>query len=154
MIEIEDNLDAETVQTARELLREYQVELGVDLSFQGFESELAGLPGEYAPPRGCFLLARCDGAVAGCVGLRPVSPDECEMKRLYVRPAFRAAGVGRVLVERLIDEARAMGYRRMCLDTLPTMAKAQRLYESFGFSDIAPYRHNPIEGTRFLGLDL
>ena len=138
----------------RDLFREYQRELGVDLGFQGFDAELAGLPGAYAPPRGRLLLARRADAVAGCVGLRPLSGDTCEMKRLYVRPDFRAARLGVLLAERLIGEARALGYRRMCLDTLPSMARAQRLYESLGFRDIAPYRHNPIGGTRYLALEL
>lgn len=154
MIEIEDALDVEAVETARELLREYEAELGVDLSFQGFAAELDGLPGEYAPPRGRLLLARYDGVVAGCIAMRPLANDICEMKRLYVRPDLRASGAGRLLAERVIAEARALGYRRMCLDTLPTMGRAQHLYERLGFRDIVPYRHNPIEGTRFLGLDL
>jgi len=154
MIEIDDAVDAEAVEAARALLREYEAELGVDLSFQGFAAELDGLPGEYAPPRGRLLLARCDGAAAGCVALRPLADHVCEMKRLYVRPDFRASGTGRLLAERVIAEARALGYRRMCLDTLPTMGRAQRLYERLGFRDIAPYRHNPIANTRFLGLDL
>jgi GNAT superfamily N-acetyltransferase len=138
----------------RELFREYQSALGVDLSFQGFDAEVAALPGEYAPPRGRLLVARCDGDVAGCVALRPLRDDTCEMKRLYVRPQHRKAGVGRQLVERVIAEARAIGYRRMCLDTLPSMGRAQALYEELGFRDIPAYRHNPIAGTRFLGLDL
>jgi len=138
----------------RALFREYQQELGVDLSFQDFDAELAGLPGAYAPPRGCLLLARSEGREAGCVALRPLDGGDCEMKRLYVRPEFRAARLGLLLAERLIAEARAMGYRRMCLDTLPGMARAQRLYEALGFRDIAAYRHNPIGGTRYLALDL
>jgi putative acetyltransferase len=142
------------VEAARELFREYQAALGVDLSFQGFASELESLPGAYAPPRGRLLLARDGGRIAGCVALRPVTDDTCEMKRLYVRAESRASGVGRLLVERAISEARAIGYSRMVLDTLPTMAGAQRLYERLGFRDVQPYRHNPIEGTRFLGLDL
>jgi GNAT superfamily N-acetyltransferase len=154
MIEINVAHDGEAVEQARALLREYEAELGVDLSFQGFASELDGLPGEYGPPRGRLLLVRCDGAVAGCVALRPLSADACEMKRLFVRPAYRASGAGRLLTERVIAEARTLGYHRMCLDTLPSMGKAQRLYERLGFRDIAPYRHNPIEGTRFLELEL
>lgn len=142
------------VETARELFREYQQSLGVDLRFQDFETELAQLPGDYSRPRGRLLLALDDASPAGCVAMRPLADDRCEMKRLYVRPQFRATGLGRLLAERIIEEARAVGYRRMYLDTLPTMGSAMRLYESLGFRDIPPYRHNPIAGTRFLGLDL
>jgi len=154
MIEIDQATQPDDIAITRELLREYERVLGVDLCFQGFAQELANLPGDYAPPRGTLLLARDGDAVAGCIALRPVDDRDCEMKRLYVRDAFRAAGLGRRLVERLIAAARAIGYRRVVLDTLPTMVSAQRLYESLGFSEIAPYRHNPIAGTRFLGLDL
>ena len=138
----------------RDLFREYQRELGVDLGFQDFEAELAGLPGAYAPPRGRLLLARRADEVAGCVALRPLADGDCEMKRLYVRNEFRAAKLGLLLAARLIAEARALGYRRMCLDTLPSMARAQRLYESLGFRDIAPYRFNPVPGTRYMELML
>lgn len=154
MVEIEATYDPASIEAARALFEEYQQALGVDLSFQGFATELETLPGEYAPPRGRLLLARADGAVVGCVAMRPLTSETCEMKRLYVRPQARAAGLGRQLAERVIAEARAIGYRRMCLDTLPTMAGAQRLYESLGFKNIPAYRHNPIAGTRFLGLDL
>ena len=138
----------------RELFRAYQRELGVDLGFQDFEQELAGLPGAYAPPRGRLLLARRGAESAGCVAMRPLAGDDCEMKRLYVRPEFRAARLGVLLAERVIAEARALGYRRMCLDTLPGMERAQRMYEALGFRDIAPYRFNPIGGTRYLALVL
>jgi GNAT superfamily N-acetyltransferase len=138
--------------TIRTLFREYQEALGIDLSFQDFETELQTLPGDYAPPRGRLLLA--DGLPAGCVAMRPLAGDTYEMKRLYVRPPFRKTGLGRELAERILLEARAAGYRRMCLDTLPAMTGAQRLYEILGFREIPPYRHNPIEGTRFLGIDL
>src|SRR5687768_1467157 len=144
MIEISNALDPADIEAARELFREYQEALGIDLGFQGFAAELEGLPGEYAPPRGRLLLAREDGVVVGCVAMRALSGDTSEMKRLYVRPRSRAAGVGRQLAERVIAEARAIGYRRMYLDTLPTMTGAQRLYESLGFEDIPGYRHNPI----------
>ena len=153
-MEIREATRAEDIAIARELLREYERALGVDLCFQGFAQELANLPGEYASPRGTLLLAHVGNDVAGCIALRAVSDNICEMKRLYVRDAFRAGGLGRSLVERLISIARAMGYQRMVLDTLPTMVSAQRLYAGFGFADIAPYRHNPIGGTRFLGLEL
>ena len=154
MIEITEALDPTAIATVRTLLGEYQEALGVDLGFQSFAAELATLPGDYAPPRGRLLLARDGEEVAGCVAMRPLTDETCEMKRLYVRPGFRAVGLGRQLAERLIAEARSLGYRRMYLDTLPTMADAQRLYERLGFKDVPAYRHNPIEGTRFLGLDL
>lgn len=154
MIEIGGADDSASIAAARALFEEYQRTLGVDLGFQGFASELATLPGDYAPPRGLLLVARDDGAVVGCVAMRPLTSEACEMKRLYVRPLSRAAGVGRQLAERVIAEARAMGYRHMHLDTLPAMAGAQKLYESLGFRDIPAYRHNPVAGARFLGLDL
>jgi ribosomal protein S18 acetylase RimI-like enzyme len=134
----------------RTLFREYAASLGVDLSFQNFDEELASLPGDYDP----ILIARWDGALAGCVAMHPYGGDVCEMKRLYVRPDFRKHHIGRALTLRLIDEARARGYRAMRLDTLPMMQSAMRLYESLGFVDIEPYRYNPIEGTRFLELTL
>jgi putative acetyltransferase len=145
---------ADDVDEVRRLFTEYQASLGVDLSFQDFASELATLPGQYASPRGRLLLAQSDGAVAGCVALRPLVDGACEMKRLFVRPAFRAGGLGRLLAARVIDEARAIGYARMCLDTLPSMGRAQQLYEALGFRDIEAYRYNPVAGTRYLGLDL
>jgi len=138
----------------RAMLREYAAWLEVDLCFQNFEEELAGLPGEYQPPRGCLLIA--EGA--GCVALRPIDKqmDEqiCEMKRLFVRPEHRGSGLGRQLVLAIIAEARAIGYRGMRLDTMPKMAGAQSLYASLGFRDIEAYRYNPEPGARFLELEL
>jgi putative acetyltransferase len=154
MVEITDAYDSVSIEAVRVLFEEYQQGLGIDLSFQGFATELETLPGEYAPPRGRLLLARDSDAIAGCIAMRPLTSETCEMKRLYVRPQSRAGGVGRLLAERLIAEARALGYRHMYLDTLPAMAGAQRLYDSLGFKDIPAYRHNPIAGTRFLSLDL
>jgi ribosomal protein S18 acetylase RimI-like enzyme len=138
----------------RELLDEYADSLGVDLSFQDFEAERQGLPGEYAPPDGRLLLALVDDRAAGCVAIRRLDTTICEMKRLYVRPSSRGAAVGRRLAERAIDDARRIGYRRMRLDTLPSMQAAMALYERLGFEDIPPYRFNPIVGSRFLELAL
>jgi GNAT superfamily N-acetyltransferase len=143
--------DADDVDLVRTLFREYGDSLGVDLSFQGFDEELAALPAGYD----ALLVARdVDGAAVGCVGVRPLEPCVCEMKRLYVRPEGRGAGVGRALALAAIDRARTLGYARMRLDTLPTMGVAQDLYATLGFVEIAPYRHNPIDGSRFLERDL
>ena len=134
----------------RVMLREYAAWLEVDLCFQNFEEELAGLPGDYAPPRGRLLFA--EGA--GCIALRPIEQEICEMKRLYVVPEYRGSGLGRRLALAIIEEARGIGYRNMRLDTMPKMDGAQRLYASLGFRDIAPYRYNPEPGARFLELTL
>jgi putative acetyltransferase len=146
------------VEPAREILREYARSLDVDLCFQNFEAELAALPGEYAAPAGRLLLAHVDGALAGCGGLRAL-PDvdyanACEMKRLYVRPAFRRFGLGRLLAEALLDEARRAGYSVMLLDTLNEMESARELYARLGFEEVAPYYFNPIPGAHYLKVDL
>lgn len=138
----------------RELFREYSQGLGIDLCFQGFEAELAQLPGKYAAPKGTILLAwQADKALA-CVAMRPVDESNCEMKRLYVRPEARSLKLGRRLVDRIIAEARQAGYRRICLDTMPSMTAAIGLYATLGFTPIGPYVFNPVEGALFLGLDL
>jgi ribosomal protein S18 acetylase RimI-like enzyme len=153
------------------LFREYQISIGTDLCFQGFEEELKTLPGAYAPPRGEILMARAGRAAAGVVALRPLpnyggerltcggagltgAGDTCEMKRLYVRPAFRAAKLGRRLAERVIAESRRLGYRALVLDTLKEMTSAQALYRTLGFTEIEAYYENPLEGVRYFQLAL
>jgi GNAT superfamily N-acetyltransferase len=152
--EIVEALGAGEVARCRELFVEYQEGLGVSLCFQGFDRELAALPGDYAPPRGRLLMATVGGAPAGCVALRPLGDDVAEMKRLYVRAAHRGRDLGRALALRVIAEARLLGYRTLKLDTLPSMDAAQRLYSQLGFVDTVPYNDNPIGGVRFLKLDL
>jgi len=145
----------EQVQTARDLFREYQQWLGISLCFQNFDDEVANLPGDYQMPSGRLLLAITDGKTAGCIALRKLTEDTCEMKRLYLRTEFRGQGLGRLMVERIIAEAREIGYARMRLDTLAGwMDKAIKLYEQFGFRDIGPYYDNPVRDARFMELIL
>ena len=140
---------------ARELFLEYAQSLGFSLCFQNFDQELAELPGDYAPPDGRLLLAEYDGQLAGCVALHKLDPGICEMKRLYLRSQFRGQGRGRALAERIIAEARQIGYQRMRLDTIePVMKDAVAMYRKLGFQEVAPYRPNPIAGALYMELNL
>jgi putative acetyltransferase len=136
----------------RILFSEYASSLGFDLSFQDFRKELERLPGDYCPPDGCLLIASDHGSIAGCCALRRLSIDTCEMKRLYVRPESRGRGIGKALAERVIQEARRMGYHKMRLDTVPSMTRAVALYRKLGFKEIEPYRFNPVPGALFMEL--
>lgn len=142
----------------RQIFREYASALGVDLCFQDFDNELAQLPGDYAEPRGALLLAEVEGAVAGCCALRPLDnadyPNASEMKRLFVRKAFRGFGLGRELAEAILDKARQAGYACVLLDTLDDMESARALYTDLGFEEIPPYYHNPIAGAHYLKVDI
>lgn len=153
-LHIASPLDAAQLEQVRTLFREYATALGVDLCFQNFDAELANLPSEYAPPRGALLLAWVAGEPAGCCALRPLDSvdyaNACEMKRLYVRPQFRGMGLGRRLVETVLDQARAAGFACVLLDTLDDMEAARALYDELGFEDIAPYYYNPIAGAHYL----
>ena len=150
--------DPQELSAVRTLFQEYADSLGVDLCFQGFEAELAELPGEYGPPRGRLLLAWVGDALAGCCALRPLDncdyPNAGEMKRLYVRKAFRAFGLGRELAEATLDAARQIGYTSVLLDTLNDMEAARALYTDLGFVEIAPYYHNPVPGSHYLKVDI
>lgn len=143
------------IATVRELFREYEDKMGLDLCFQGFEAELASLPGNYAKPNGRLLIATVDDRVAGCVALKKVDEETCEMKRLYVREEFRGQRIGIALIERLITDAREIGYKRLRLDTFPPiMSKAVELYRSYGFREIEPYNSDPHPDLLFMEMDL
>ena len=148
----------ELIDATRAIFREYAQGLGVDLCFQGFEAELAALPGDYGAPHGALLLALVDGEVAACGAVRPLADvdyvNACEMKRLYVRRAFRRFGLGRVVAEALIDAARTAGHSVMLLDTLDDMEAARGLYASLGFTEVPPYYYNPIPGAHYLKVDI
>lgn len=146
--------DAALVATARSLFREYAQAIGVDLEYQGFAAELAALPAPYVPPDGALFVAHAGADIAGCVALRRLDRDAGEMKRLYVRPAYRSSGLGRRMVEAVILAARHAAYRELRLDTLPSMASAQALYHRLGFVEIAPYNATHLPGTRFYAIDL
>jgi putative acetyltransferase len=149
---------AEQLDATRDIMREYALGLGIDLCFQNFDAEMAGLPGDYAAPAGALLLALVDGQVAGCGALRPLPDSDhanaCEMKRLYVRGAFRRFGLGRLLARKLMDLARQAGYSAMLLDTLDDMEAARELYARLGFVEVPPYYYNPIPGAHYLKVDL
>ena len=151
-------VSAEDLAATSDVFREYAVSLGFDLCFQDFEGEIAGLPGDYTPPRGALLLAKVDGAIAGCCALRPLDSSDyvnaAEMKRLYVRPPFRGLGLGRQLAEAILDAALISGYDSVLLDTLDDMEIARAMYEELGFKEIPPYYHNPLAGAHYLKVDL
>ena len=154
MLELLHPDSAHLWEMARELVREYAASLRVNLDFQNFDEELLHFETEYGPPSGTFLLARQNGEFVACGAFRRFSDSDCEMKRLYVRPAGRNLGIGRRLAQALIAEGKSLGYQRMLLDTLPTMQSAQALYKSLGFVATEPYRFNPIEGSAYLKLEL
>ena len=158
MVEITTPREPAELNAVRGILREYAAALEVDLCFQGFEAELVTLPGLYSAPRGALVTAIVEGALAGCCALRPLDnvdyPNACEMKRLFVRPAFRGMGVGRLLAEATLDAARQAGYSFVLLDTLNDMETARALYRDLGFEEIPPYYHNPIAGSHYLKVKL
>jgi len=143
----------EQIQVAAELFREYQSYLDVDLCFQGFEQELATLPGKYAEPSGAILLAEHEGEIAGCVAVRQLKDDVCEMKRLYVKNDYRGLSAGRLLAEAIIEKAKQLGYKKMQLDTLQRLDRAIGLYEKLGFKEIKPYYANPLNEVVYWELD-
>jgi ribosomal protein S18 acetylase RimI-like enzyme len=155
MMDIVQTSTAAEIDEARLLFREYEAWFGLDLCFQGFEAELVGLPGKYAPPDGRLYLAYSDGNLAGCIALRKIGDGVCEMKRLFVRDTFRGAGIGVRLIEKAIADARSIGYSKMRLDTYPPkMGKAVKLYESHGFREIPPYYDNPHDDVLYMELEL
>ena len=155
LIRLEPARTADEIAAIRELFQEYAQSLGFNLCFQSFDTELASLPGDYAPPDGRLLLLTVEGIPAGCVALHGISPGVSEMKRLYLRPQFRGRGLGKLLTESIISEARQIGYERIRLDTVePMMRAAVSIYRNLGFQEIPPYRPNPIAGALYLELAL
>lgn len=153
-IRIREAVTDADMDSARVLFREYADSLDFDLDFQNFERELSLLPGPYAPPDGCLLFAETEGAVAGCVALKKLDDEACEMKRLYVRPAYRQYGIGRALSEAIVAEGRQRGYRFMRLDTVEPMHAARALYTSLGFREIEAYCYNPLADAVYMELEL
>jgi len=151
-IDIRQAEGEDDIEMARGLFLEYQASIDVDLGYQGFTDEVASLPGAYAAPRGRLLLAEVDGVTCACIALRPLNETTCEIKRLYVRPSHRGLGLGRTMVTRVLEEAQAIGYGQVYLDTLPSMSEATAIYVSFGFEDVPPYRFSPVPGTRFMAI--
>ncbi len=155
MVRLIQATTAKEIETARELFKEYEAWIGISLCFQNFDQEVANLPGDYAPPTGRLFLASELDTIVGCIALRSIKENICEMKRLYVRPEFRGHGFGRSLAESIITAAREIGYSRMRLDTLPgRMDRAIALYEQLGFKDIPAYYNNPVQGAKFMELPL
>ncbi len=154
VIELIEANTREHVKMAREIFLRYAQSLDFDLSFQDFTAELAGLPGAYGPPTGCLLLALEKGEAAGCVAFRKIGDGVCEMKRLFIDPQQRGKGIGRILTHAVIQKAKRLGYKRMRLDTVPSMTPAINLYRSLGFEEIPPYCHNPVSGAKFFELQL
>src|SRR5690606_14847772 len=154
MIDIRPAAGGADIETIRHLFLEYAAGLDVDLCFQGFDDELAQLPGYYSPPAGGLWIASVDGMIAGCVALRPLEPGVCEIKRLYLKPGFRGAGLGRLMAETVIEAARAQGYGAMRLDTLDSMQAAQQLYRTMGFVERPPYGDKPHERLSYFELAL
>ncbi|MFW6196352.1 MAG: GNAT family N-acetyltransferase [Thermoplasmatota archaeon] len=152
-IEIVESYDEQDISEIRDIFIEYRKDLGLDLSFQEFQDELEELPGEYSPPEGSILMAKDDETV-GCVALRKINEDTCEMKRLYVKPDYRGKGLGKKLALTIIDMAREKGYDKMKLDTLTTLKKANELYHSIGFEECEPYRYNPLDDALYMELEL
>ncbi len=142
------------VNSAKQLFLEYAQSLNFSLCFQSFDNELAELPGDYSPPLGRLILAHENGDLAGCVALHKFKDDVCEMKRLYLRHEYRSKGIGKKLAAKIVEEAREIGYKRMFLDTVPSMKEAISLYRSLGFIEIGPYRDNPVLGALFMELEL
>lgn len=154
MLEFVQAKSKKEIEHIRKLFLEYAQSLDFNLCFQDFEEELKELPGEYAPPEGSLILAVYESNVAGCVALRKLSEGVCEMKRLYVRPAYRGKGLGKKLAVKIIEEGRRIGYNKMRLDTVPSMKEAIELYRFLGFKEIKPYRYNPIEGAIYMEMGL